>query len=411
MTDPAPYRIETLAAQGDGLAIEDGRQVYVPFTLPGESVLASGAGARKSLDAVVEASRDRVEAFCPHFGTCGGCQVQHLADPVYWDWKTGLLRQALAREGLEADPQPMIRFDRASRRRAVLTARHSGSGWILGFAQRGSHALVDINACPVLTGPLNAALPALRGLLGVFAVVRRDIRIHLLAADNGLDVAFSFAGKPPQGIVRSLTTHENARAFGRIAINGETVLERQRPVLKAGLAQVCPPPGAFVQASLEAEQAMADLVCGHLAGSKRVADLFSGFGAFALRLAKNSIVHAAESEAAPLDALDRAWRETGGALKSLSHEKRDLFRRPMMAKELKSFQGVVFDPPRAGAEAQARQLAQSAVRRIAAVSCNPETLARDLRILVDGGYRIDSVTPVDQFAFTPHLEAVALLSR
>lgn len=411
MTESGTYCIERLGAQADGIALEEGRQVYIPFALPGETVQATGSGMRKTLVAVKTASIERIDPFCPHFGICGGCLVQHLAADAYAEWKSGLLKQALAREGIESTAQPMLRFERASRRRAILTARFTASGLTLGFAQRASHALVDVDTCPILVPPLNTALPTLRDLLGVFSGIQKDIRIHALAADNGLDIAFSFAGKSPKGLVRAVTTHEKAREFIRIAIQGETVLERERPLLNVGKANVSPPPGTFVQASAEAEQAMADLVCKHLEGCKRVADLFSGFGAFGLRIAENSVVHAAESEAEPLVALDRAWRETGGALKALTHEKRDLFRRPLMARELKPFSGVVFDPPRAGAEAQARQLAQSGVRKIAAVSCNPETLARDLHILLDGGYRIESITPVDQFAFTPHLEVVALLSR
>jgi 23S rRNA (uracil1939-C5)-methyltransferase len=182
-------------------------------------------------------------------------------------------------------------------------------------------------------------------------------------------------------------------------------------LLRTGIAWVTPPPGGFVQASAECENAMAELVTAHLAGCKKVADLFCGFGPFALRLAEYATVQAMESDGLALAALNQAWRETGGRLKAMVHDKRDLYRRPMSAVELKGIDGVVFDPPRAGAEVQARELAKSKVRRIAAVSCNPQTLVRDIKILLDGGFRLVSITPIDQFAFTPHLETVALLER
>ncbi len=281
----------------------------------------------------------------------------------------------------------MQRFDRKNRRRAILTARRIEERQVLGFSMRSSHALVDLDTCPILVDELNQALEPVREMLTAFEKVRGDIRINMLAADNGIDLAFSFSGKHSSGIIRALTTHKAATHFLRLSVNGETVLERQRPILAAGKTNICPPPGAFVQASKQAEQKMAELVSTHLGNCKKVADLFCGFGTFGLRLAEHSQVHGCESDTSALKAMDDAWRQTGGKLKMLTHEKRDLFRRPMMVKELKSFDGVVFDPPRAGAEAQARELAKSTVRRIAAVSCNPVTLARDVAIFVSAATR------------------------
>jgi len=197
----------------------------------------------------------------------------------------------------------------------------------------------------------------------------------------------------------------------RLSLNGDVIVERIRPVLQIGQATVCPPPGGFIQAISGAEHTMADLVVRHLCDSKTVADLFCGVGTFALRLAEHCAVLAIESDQPSLTALDEAWRGTGGKLFAVNVEKRDLTRRPLMASEMKKIEGVVFDPPRAGAEVQARQLAMSKVSRIAAISCNPVTLARDLRILIDAGYELDSVTPLDQFVYTPHVEVVALLQR
>jgi len=322
-----------------------------------------------------------------------------------------MLEEAFSREKIDLVPQPMLTFERASRRRAVLTARVFEDNATLGFLERAGSRLVDIESCPVLVPELNAALAHVRDLLSVFQAIRGDIRVSLLAADNGIDLSFTTSARTPSGLVRELTTNRAASAFIRLCLNGETILERQRPELSVGVAAIYPPPGSFVQASVQAEQAMAGLVKTHLKICKKTADLFSGVGTFALRLAETSSVHAIEGDQTALMALDRAWRETGGKLKAVTHEKRDLFRRPMMAKELKGIDGVVFDPPRAGAEAQCREMAKSAVKKIAAVSCNPTTLARDVNILMDGGYSVVSATPVDQFAHTPHLEVVVLLER
>ena len=416
MSNEALIHIETLGHQGDGIGESaSGEALYVPFTLPGEAARVSGKGARRMPTEIVSASADRIEPFCDHFTRCGGCQLQHTAEPAYLQWKRGLLAAALEREGIETPLEPIRHYPRASRRRCVLTAQKSRGGWQLGYSGRRTHDVVDIASCPILCTELEGALPAVRkflDLLGRHGSGRKGtVRIILLAAENGIDCAVSFAGQAPDRLVREIPAHAAANSFLRIALNDEIIFENQRPSLKAGLALVAPPPGSFVQAVGAAEEDMAGLAASHLADCKKVADLFCGSGAFALRLAQNSVVHAAESEQAALDALNRAWRETGGRLKALTHERRDLFKRPFMAAELKSFDGVAFDPPRAGAEIQCRELGKSAVRKIAAISCSPQTLARDLRILIDGGYRLKSVTPVDQFAFTPHLEAVALLER
>jgi 23S rRNA (uracil1939-C5)-methyltransferase len=292
-----------------------------------------------------------------------------------------------------------------------LTARRNGDGFSIGYSQKGSNQLVSLAACPVLTPALNDCLEKIHALLKIIAPKKGDVRITLLENENGIELALNISSKVREEDVRELTTHPEARHFIRLCINGETVLEIERPFIQVGSAKVTLPPEGFAQASKPAEEAMALLVTNHLAKAKRVADLFAGSGTFALRLAQTAQVYAAESHGPAITALDRAWRETGGKLKALTHEKRDLVRRPLNVKDLKPFDGVVFDPPRAGAEIQTRELAKSSVRKIAAVSCNPVTLARDIKILVDGGYKIISITPIDQFAFTPHLEAVVLLER
>lgn len=403
--------IDRLGRQGDGIAETVAGQIFVPYALPGETVEAEGAGERRKLAAVLEPSPGRAEPVCRHFGTCGGCQMQHMERSAYLAWKRSLVAEALEREGIETELRPILPFGDHARRRVVFTGIRAGARPLLGFSERGSNRVVDLAQCPVLLPEIERAIPMLRELAGILSPRKDVMKLSVVACQNGLDVAAS-NGKPTPERAKQQAIEIAARAgFARLTLDGETLIAPRPPVLAIGKALVTPPPEAFVQAVAEAEAAMAGLVTGHLQGAKHAADLFAGFGAFALRMAENSTVLAVESSAAALDALTRGWRETGGRLKELRTERRDLFRSPVTAEELKKTGGLVFDPPRAGAEAQARQIAASAVPLVAAVSCNAVTLARDLRILANGGYRLLSVTPVDQFLYTPHVEAVALLER
>ena len=403
--------IARLGAQGDGIADTPQGPVYVPFALPGERVNAALAGKRADLVAVLDASPQRVAPVCRHFTVCGGCAMQHLEEQAYRDWKRALLVEALRAKGIDAEVAPLVSCPPQSRRRAGFTARRTDKGVLLGFNAALSHRIVDIEECPVLLPQLVAALPTLRQLAGLVARTNDAFRLSVTQTDSGLDIAAEgsgrLEGKPRQAAIEFCLRH----GIARLSIDGEIVIEPKKPAVMVGGVAVAPPPGAFLQAVSEAEEAMAGLVAAHLGKAKRVADLFAGIGTFALRLARSSEVHAVEGDAPALAALDRAYR-FGAGLKKVTVEKRDLFVRPLTFKELDAaFDGLVFDPPRAGAEAQAVQIARSQVRLVAAVSCNPLTLARDLAILVEGGYVLKGVTPVDQFLWSPHLEAVALLEK
>lgn len=399
--------IVELGALGDGVALTPSGPLHVPFALPGESVVPAQAG----LPEIAVASPKRIEPICRHFGTCGGCQLQHLERQAYLDWKCGLLRTALERENISVTLEEPVAFGAGLRRRVVFTAIRAGGSILLGFTRKGSNRIVSIEECPVLIPEIVAQLGLLRELAKILASKKDVIKIAVLACDNGLDVSVNNGIKTTDAMRMQAITLVGASGLARLSLNGEVLIEPHRPILETGLSRVTPPPGAFAQAVKGAETRIADLVCNHLRQSKRVADLFSGHGTFGLRLAASAQVHCTEFDAPALESLGRAWRETGGRLKKLTWEKRDLFRRPMTAGELEAFDGAVFDPPRAGAEAQCRELAMSKVKRICAVSCNPKTLARDLAILMEGGFAIRSITPIDQFVFTPHLEAVALLER
>ena len=407
--------IERLGRLGDGVARMGDEPAHIPYALAGETVDIERDGRGWRLASVVDASPDRIEPVCRHFGSCGGCQLQHLERQAYLRFKRQLVIDALQRANIAAETAPTHQpggdDETGSRRRAVFSFLRSGKGVVLGFSARGSNRIIDLAECPVLVPQIASRIADLRGLCATIAPRKGTSRLSVTATPEGLDAAVELSTPPPAKMVQAAINRAIALDIARLTINDEVVVELRRPNLLAGVAAVTPPPGGFVQAVAQAEQVMADLVCRHLASCSHVADLFSGHGAFALRLAVASQVHAVEADGAALAALDRAWREAGGTLKTVTHERRDLFRRPLLADELKRYDGVVFDPPRAGAEAQARELAKASSRKIAAISCNPVTLARDLRLLIDGGYRLVSVTPIDQFRYSAHVEVVALLER
>ncbi|WP_420408562.1 class I SAM-dependent RNA methyltransferase [Hoeflea sp.] len=409
--------ITRLGGQGDGIAETPKGQVFVPFTLPGDIINAAVEKDRGTLISLLEASGDRTEPPCPHFGTdadpgaCGGCAVQHMADEAYRDWKRGLVVAALEGRGIKAEVAPLVAATPHNRRRVVFAARRTEAGLALGFNKAQSHEIVPVETCVIATTRINGALPALQRIAASVAVGREAFRLTVLDTHSGFDLAVEAPFRLSEtDRLQIIAIMRKEAGMARLTFNGEILIEKQPPQLDFGGITVNPPPGGFVQASDSAETVMGDLVTGHLKKAKRVADLFSGAGTFTLRLAEKSHVHAVEGDQPSLNALDRAARHTQG-IKPVSVERRDLFRRPLMFSELKTYQGLCFDPPRAGAEAQAKEIAKSVIPRIAAVSCNPVTLARDLEILMAGGYRLLSVTPIDQFLWSAHVEVVALLER
>ncbi len=402
--------ISRLGAQGDGIADTPRGPVFVPFALPGETVTAAVNKDRADLIALIEASPERIEPSCLHFGTCGGCSLQHLEEGAYRAFKRETVVTALRQRGIEADVGELIACPPASRRRVTWTALRTDAGMLLGYRKAMSHDIVDISRDPIAVPAIAAAIPLIRELAGVLAAGSDAFKLLVTATETGLDIAVTGTGALAEGRRQRATQFAIANRLARLSVEGEIVVEPQKPRIQIGEVGVFPPPGAFLQAVASAEDAMAALVTAHLSKSKKVADLFCGVGTFALRLARSSMVHAVEAETAALAALDRAFRYADG-LKTITHERRDLVRRPLTWKELNAYDGLVFDPPRAGAEDQARQIARSEVRYVAAVSCNPATLARDLSILLEGGYRLLSVTPIDQFLWSHHVEAVALLEK
>jgi 23S rRNA (uracil1939-C5)-methyltransferase len=402
--------IADMGARGEGLAEGPNGPVHVPYTLPGESVNAAVNGGRGTVMSILEPSRERVTPVCKHFEHCGGCMLQHWQTDAQLEWKRLEVRDALGKRGIEAEVLPIIGCEPGERRRVTFTVRDEQGRKVTGFNAAQSHDVVEITECFVAAPQIVAALPVVRELAKIIKVGREGGHIAVTLTESGLDMHVSGIDKLADELRRKMSAFALAHGLARLSAEEEVLVEAKRPVIHFGPVAVTPPPGGFLQASARIEEAMAALVVSHFAKAKKVADLFAGSGAFTFRLAGKAPVHAVEGDKSAVAALDRGRRGLQG-VKAITVEQRDLFRRPLMVSELKAYDAVVFDPPRAGAEDQARMLAKSGVRWIAAVSCNPATLARDLRILIDGGFKLKSVTPFDQFLWSAHVEAVALLEN
>lgn len=407
MAESTELTIERLGAKGDGIAMREGAPVYVPFALPGEQWRVGSEGAQRLTD-----SAERAEPACRHFLQCGGCLAQHMSPTLYRDWKHGLVVEAFRHRGLDAEVAPVVVVDRNSRRRAFLGVERRGAEVIIGFREEGQHTLVDLAECPVLDPLIVGAVAGLREMARRVMVDRAGGRLVVTKLDHGLDVSFDNGRK-------DLSPHERAELgalaqkmrLARLVVGGEEIVAAGRPVLTIGGVEVEIAPGLFLQAVPEAERLLADLCVAALPKrAKKVADLFSGVGTLTFPLARRASVAAYDSDRRAINALAGAMRHAQG-LKPVTATVRDLYRDPLSARELAEFDAVVLDPPRAGAADQAERLAKSKVPVVIAVSCNPATLARDARTLIDGGYRMGPVTPIDQFLFSPHVEAVTVFRR
>jgi 23S rRNA (uracil1939-C5)-methyltransferase len=408
---PVTLTILRLGAQGDGVAEHEGRPVFVPFALPGEVVEVEVEGDRARALSIITPAPDRMAPRCSHYGDCGGCSLQHLPLDRYLKLKRDLVTTALSFQGVDALVDEVVQVAPATRRRVVFAARRRGTEIVVGFHGKRSHHIVGIADCAVLTPGLVALIPQLAPLAAILAPQKDALTITVMETLTGFDVALAGAPKAVSADARAAAAHAAAAiGLARLSINGLVEMERTAPVLQFGVADVSPPPGGFVQACRESEATMLGLVREAVAGAERIVDLFAGAGTFSLPLAVTAAVHAVEGEEASIKALGRAVKKTSG-LNPVTTEVRDLFRNPLDWKDLKRFDAAVIDPPRAGAEAQTRELAASGLSRIAMVSCSATTFARDLKILVAAGWKVAHITPVDQFIWSPHIEIVAALER
>jgi 23S rRNA (uracil1939-C5)-methyltransferase len=401
-------QITGLGAEGDGTATTAaGAQIFIPQALPGETWRVEEGYAPEP----VTLHPDRRRAPDPNDEPCGGCVARHMPHAMYEEWKRDFLVRALRQQKIAVEAEPLITVPEHSRRRATFNARRMKGAMRIGYHGRRSHDLVAAEDCPVLDRRIVALLPTLGDLAAIAAGKEEETRVAITLTDTGADVDV-------EGNERSLNAPARAKIgeiaasakLARVSVGGVPVIERQAPVLHFAGKAVTPPPGAFLQAVPEAEQAMINLVTAALGKAKQVGDLFCGLGTLTLPIAQKARVMALDDDRTAIAALNDALRKNQG-LKPATTRARDLFQDPLSPMEMKVLDAVVLDPPRAGAKAQCERLAQSKVERVVMVSCNPATLARDLRILIDGGYRLETVTPIDQFLYSPHLEAVAVLSR
>jgi 23S rRNA (uracil1939-C5)-methyltransferase len=406
--------ITRIGRQGDGVADTSHGPLYIPFALPQEIVDVeewAGHPDRRRLIRIEAPSRERIAPICKYFGTCGGCAMQHWETGQYRAWKRQILLDILAQARLHVPIDDLIDAAGQGRRRAVFHARLDAHGVLkVGLSVRLAHDLIAIDRCPILAPELEGAIEAARAIAQRIARLRKPLDIQVTATAAGLDVDVRGSGPLPANEIAALALVASRHKLARLTRHGEIVAQHAAPVLQIGRAQVQLPAGAFLQATAAAEATLQHLVLAHCRDTGTVADLFCGVGPFALRLAEHARLRALDADAPAVSSLQRAAGHAQG-LKPVEAQVRDLFRSPLSPEELRGFDAVVVNPPRQGSEAQARALAASCVPMLVMVSCNAVTFARDARILVEGGYELAQVTPVDQFLYSPHLEIVARFQR
>ena len=397
--------IQRLGHKGDGIA--EG-PVLAPLTLPGEIVEGTVEAGRMDAPRILTPSPDRVKAPCAHFRQCGGCALQHASDSFLARWKQQVVDTALAAQGLTTEFRPIHISPPRSRRRATLAGTRTKKGALVGFHARRSDTIVPITDCHVLHPDLMGVLPALEQITRLGGSRSATLSYALTRSDAGIDCAVT-GGKPLDEALR-MALPQFLRQFARLTWDDETVFTETPPIQHFGTVAVTPPPGAFLQATPDGEATLVAAMQEATTGAKHIVDLFSGSGTFSFPLAARTPVHAVEGDRTMIAALDHATRHATG-IKKVTSELRDLFRRPLMAEDLAPYDAAIIDPPRAGAEAQVRELAASSIAKIGFVSCNPVTFARDAKTLTDAGYSLDWVQVVDQFRWSPHVELAASFTR
>jgi len=416
---PLTLDILEMGARGDGIAEQDGERYFVPFSLPGEVVEAEpvdkrGEGVATELIEVLSPSRHRENPPCAHFGVCGGCALQHWRHDVYSAWKASLIERALKQRGVTApSSEPPLRGAPGERRRVDFVLRRQGKRVLAGFHGRGSERVVDVGVCVIARPTLTALLEPLRAVLS--EVLPDGAATDAIAneTDGGIDVLL----RPHKRLTLSvdqrqklvgLAEHANlARLSWGDRANPEPIVTRRPPLLMLGNVMVEPPPGAFLQATKRGELTMREAVNTWIDNAAKLADLFAGVGS--LSLGRPGRLSLFESDKPSVTAIDAAARKIGG--NRFAVERRDLFRNPLLPKELDAFDAVVLDPPRAGAAAQVAEIARSKVRQVVYASCDPGSFARDARLLQDAGYRLEKLKAIDQFLWSGHVESIALFIK
>ncbi|MGF1544229.1 MAG: class I SAM-dependent RNA methyltransferase [Parvularculaceae bacterium] len=395
-----------IAAAGDGVLQFDGARAFAPLTAPGDAGAFDVVGTRARLVELHTESPLRAKPPCPAYGDCGGCSLQHLADGPYREWKRRRLTVAVAAAGFDpARVGPLATFPAASRRRATFAVSPDGR---LGFNERRGPRIVDVSPCLVLAPEIASALA---GLQARFRRVDGPFDLAVTACENGLDVDARVGAARRDAAERALLGDPDLvrEPIVRVSVDGAPLIARETPVVRVDGVSVAPPPGGFLQAVAAAEALIAAMILDALKDARRVADLFCGVGAFALPLSTSANVYAADADDGAIDALRRAAAGAQSAgRRPIAVERRDLFERPLSAAELREFDAVVIDPPRAGARAQAAAIAEARPPSVVMASCNPATFARDARTLGEAGYDLETARPIDQFRWSAHLEVCAV---
>ncbi|WP_135075657.1 RsmD family RNA methyltransferase [Terasakiella sp. SH-1] len=411
-----------VGAKGDGLGRDNtGHDFFVPYSVEGDVVTVKVTNKRGDsfsgeIKNIVTPSTHRVDAPCPHYTKCGGCNLQHLESHYYSEWKTHKVTDIIRRSDIVTEMEKPFLGRAGTRRRASFAVMKKGKKIVFGFNARSSHRIEEITTCLLLSEKLNSLIPALRDLMP--QILKQEGRgdIIINAPMEACDIVFSLPGRPDLKVHEKLMAFAEQQNIGRLSWqeNGrgtpETIAQRCPVTTEFSGTTIELPPAPFLQPSKEGEQALVDFALSALSGEKKILDLYAGCGSFTFALATKGIVHAVETNEAALKALElSAGRASLGG--RITTEVRDLDRQPLMGKELDKYDAVLFDPPRAGAREQAEALAESNIPLIIAISCNPATFGRDANALLKGGYHIDKLMPVDQFIWSDHVEVAAIFRK
>ena len=398
-----PHVIERLNTDAIGVSSEG---VHIPRALPDETVEIGDDGSAK----IITPSHQRVKPPCPHYKACGGCSLQHANDEFVAGWKVDVLRKALDTKSVDAPDITTYTSPAQSRRRAKFSATRTKKGAMVGFMAARSNILIPISTCLVVDPKLVEALPTLEELTVEFASRKEVLGLQVTTSDDGLDVVIDTDRPLTDALRQQLALFAQKNSLARLAWKDEVIVTIRQPAQTFGSVTVVPPSGSFLQATPQAEKMMAQTVIECVGDATAVLDLFAGVGTFALQLANTSKVHAVEGDAEMMAALDTGWRKSSG-LKHVSTETRDLFRRPLLPDEMAKFDVIVIDPPRAGAQAQFTEIAQSNIAKVVSISCNPVSFARDAAILTGAGYRLRQLWVVDQFRWSSHIEVIGYFEK
>ena len=404
------YIVDRLGQLGDGIIDTPNGEIFASFTLPGEHIEGNVENGRVNSPKIIKPVSDRIKPACKHFKSCGGCSLQHASDTVISDWKIRKTQDALSQVNLHPEFRPIINSKAGSRRRATFAAKRTKKGALVGFHGRASDVIIEISECPISDPILLSGMPAFSQFAILGSSRKAVLRISATVSGNSLDVKIDNGKKLSATEISKFAQICNQFKILRLMWNDDVIAQSNPPSQKMGLADVIPPSGAFLQATKSGEAALIKTVLEIIGPSKRVVDLFAGCGTFALPISSKATVHALEGDVNMIAALDSGWRAAGG-LHDIKSETRDLFRRPLMPDEFKKIDAIVIDPPRAGAVSQVVEIAKANVGRIAFVSCNPATFARDASILCNNGYNLDWVQVIDQFLWNPHIELVAQFTK